>query len=329
MSQVTSSTSGSGSGHVSVSNISDEAREVVTAHKVTEPTSQGLGSQAPSPSEQGLENVPGYRRAVPIANGPESVAVATAPELWTPPASTELRDVGEASFGPPPPPPETVHGPDDRAQVTDTASYPWRAIASLLITARDNSTWVGTGWFVSPRTLITAGHCVYIKNSPVPGRNGWVNRIDVMAGRNGPTLPYGSITSTEFRSVSGWTEQGDENFDVGAIVLPTPLGETVGVFGIGVYPDSELQGLLVNVSGYPGDKPVGTHWYDAQKIASLNARKVHYDIDTAGGQSGAPVFRGVNGNRIGIAVHAYGGNTTNSGTRINEEVYNWMKSWMV
>jgi glutamyl endopeptidase len=328
MSQSAPGTTGSDSGYVSVSNISDEAREAVTAQHVTEPASLGLGAQAPPPTDEGLENVPGYARAVPLERGLASVAAARAPGLWTPPESTQLRDVGEASFGSPPPMPEIVHGPDDRAQVTDTASYPWRAIASLLITARDNSTWIGTGWFVSPRTLITAGHCVFI-NSPIAARNGWVNRIDVMAGRNGNSLPFGSVTSTEFWSITGWTEQGNEAFDVGAIILPTPLGETVGMFGIGVYPDSELQGLLVNVSGYPGDKPTGTHWYDAQKIASVNVRKVHYDIDTAGGQSGAPVFRGVDGNRIGVAVHAYGGNTTNSGTRINEDVYNAMKSWMV
>jgi hypothetical protein len=51
---------------------------------------------------------------------------------WTPPTSTTLRDIGEASFGPPPPQAEAVHGPDDRVQINDTALYPWCAIASLL-----------------------------------------------------------------------------------------------------------------------------------------------------------------------------------------------------
>ncbi|MGH2613674.1 MAG: trypsin-like serine peptidase, partial [Thermomicrobiales bacterium] len=145
-------------------------------------------------------------------------------------------------------------------------------------------------------------------------------------------LPFGSVTSTVFHSVTGWTENGDENFDLGAIVLPTPLGDTVGVFGIGSYPDGELLGAPVNISGYPGDKfnaEAGTQWYDAREVAQLNARKVYYDIDTAGGQSGAPVFRIVDDSRIGVAIHAYGGNTTNSGTRINDEVYNLIRAWMV
>ncbi len=44
----------------------------------------------------------------------------------------------------------------------------------LLITAADGSQWIGTAWFVSPRTLATAAHCVYITGSGIPGRDGWV-----------------------------------------------------------------------------------------------------------------------------------------------------------
>jgi hypothetical protein len=61
-----------------------------------------------------------------------------------------------------------VHGPDDRVQISNTSVYPWRVHASLLITAADGSRWIGTGWFIGPHTLMTAGHVVYIKNSGVP-----------------------------------------------------------------------------------------------------------------------------------------------------------------
>jgi glutamyl endopeptidase len=312
-----------------VSNVPPEAAAAVITRQVTLPSTAGYGPQASAPNAQGLEAIAAQRPAA-FTGGPESVGAAVA-DRWVPPESSELRDIGVASFGEPPPAPETVHGPDDRTRIPNTAEYPWRAIASLLITARDNSAWVGTAWFVSPRTLVTAGHCVYIKNSQVPGRDGWVSRIDVMAGRDGMVLPFGSVTSTSFHSVTGWTENGDENYDLGVIVLPVPLGDTVGVFGIGSYPDAELANLPVNVSGYPGDKvnaETGTQWFDGQEVAHLNGRKVFYDIDTVGGQSGAPVFRIEDGNRIGIAIHAYGGHTTNSGTRINDAVYNLIKAWM-
>jgi glutamyl endopeptidase len=155
------------------------------------------------PGPEGLEAVEGHKRIVRGEPGPESAVAfrARTAKLFTPPERGDLRDIGEASFGPPPPMPETVHGPDDRVRITATASYPSRAIASVVITAADNSTWIGTAWFISPRTLITAGHCVYIKNSGVAGRDGWVKKISVMPGRNGSSLPFGSITSTVFRTV--------------------------------------------------------------------------------------------------------------------------------
>jgi glutamyl endopeptidase len=302
--------------HAPVSNQGDESAEIGKA--VSEAPSEGVEPKTNKVTDDGTETVKGHKMIETATL--ESVAFSV-------PENLQLRDIGEASFGPPPPLPETVHGPDNRVQITATASYPWRAHASLLITAADNSQWIGTGWFIGPHTLMTAGHVVFIKNSGVPGRDGWVKNIKVMPGRNGSTLPYGSVTSTFFHSVLGWTNDGDENYDYGAIIIPTNLGNTVGWFGFGVYSDATLQGVTGNISGYPGDQPDGTQWYDARKIASVNSRKVYYDIDTAGGQSGSAVYRIINGKRYGFAIHAYGGNTTNSGTRIVTPVFNNMVAW--
>jgi glutamyl endopeptidase len=307
-------------GHTPVSNLSTESSEAsVVGAKASKPPSEGTNPRTVQPTEEGIEAVKKFKL--------REVTEAGLAELYTAPDTSNLRDIGEASFGPPPPQAETVHGPDDRVRITNTAVYPWRVHASLLITARDGSRWIGTGWFIGPHTLMTAGHVVYIKNSGVAGRDGWVRSIDVMPGRNGNSLPYGTVKSSNFRSVTGWTNNGDQNFDYGAIIIPTNLGNTTGWFGFGVYSDADLLGSVGNISGYPGDKPGGTQWYDARRIASVNSRKVYYDIDTAGGQSGSAVYRIINGGRYGIAIHAYGGTTTNSGTRIVTPVFNNMVAW--
>jgi glutamyl endopeptidase len=277
-----------------------------------------------------LEDLPNRRivRPRPQEFDAESFEGDADVELMTmaAPSTAGLRDIGEASFGAPIAA-ETVHGSDGRTQITSTSIYPWRATASLLITAQDNSQWIGTGWFIGPKTLATAGHCVCIKGSGVPGRDGFVKKIVVMPGRNGSSLPYGSVTSTNFRSVKGWSDSGKEEFDYGAIILPTNLGNTVGWFGLASYGDGDLNGKTVNIAGYPGDKPSGTLWYDAGSVASLGARKIYYDIDTAGGQSGAAVYRIINGNRYGVGIHAYGGSTTNSATRITKPVFDNFVAW--
>lgn len=249
------------------------------------------------------------------------------------PSLAGLRDIGEASFGAPSAADggraETVLGEDNRRQIQNTGDLPWRMNASLLITARDGSSWIGTGWFVSPRVLITAGHCLYIRNSGVAGRDGWVQRITVIPGRNGNTMPYGQAVSTSFRSVVGWTKNGDADYDYGAIILNTPLGNQTGWYGYGNYSDADLIGKAANISGYPGDKPAGTQWYHAGKIAAVNARKVYYSTDTAGGQSGSAVYRIINGGRFAVAIHAYGsgGGPSNSGTRIVKPVYDNITAW--
>ena len=137
-----------------VANVPPEAAAAVVTRQVTPPSTTGYGPQASPPNEQGLEAIAAQRSAA-FTGGQESVGAVVA-NRWGPPETSELKDIGVASFGEPPSAPETVHGPDDRTRIPNTADYPWRAIASLLITARDNSAWVGTAWFISPRTLATA-----------------------------------------------------------------------------------------------------------------------------------------------------------------------------
>lgn len=219
---------------------------------------------------------------------------------------------------------EVVIGVDDRRQITNTTAYPWRWLCSLLITAADGSAWIGTGWLAGPRTVITAGHCVFIHN-----RGGWVQGIEVIPGRNGRNQPFNSCRATRFRSVRGWTEQSKRSHDYGAILLPSdcPLGEQTGTFGYAKLSDSALAGLTVNLSGYPGDKPAGTQWFHARSIDSVTERTIVYNIDTAGGQSGAPVWRLVNGVRHVVGIHTNGDITGNSATRIVQPVFDNIKKW--
>lgn len=301
------------SGHTPVSNRPDGEDFAIEATIVEESLAEEMVEEAALPGD-GIE----------VAGGAKRPAVDTASAFTTP--DVELRDIGEASFGSPPAF-ENVHGPDDRTKIQDTDEHPWRMIASLQITARDGSGWVGTGWFIGPHTLMTAGHCVYIKDSGVPGRDGWVKEIKVMPGRRGTVLPYGSVMSTSFRTVVGWADRGDPFYDYGAIIIPTDLGYETRWFGFGAYSGSTLRNTTGNLVGYPGDKPPGTLWQDRHKIAVVSPRRVFYDMDTYGGQSGSPVYRVVDGKHYAFAIHNYGHLLVNSGTRIGTPVFKNMFNW--
>ena len=302
--------------HAPVSNHGQDSREQLETEAVSDAPGTGEGGEAQPVEGQEVEEV----AVVPARSLRFGESV---PDL------TGLRPIGEASYGhlDTSLAAETVHAEDNRIQISNTASYPWRAHASLLITARDGSRWIGTGWFIGPRTLITAGHVVYIKNSGVPNRDGWVSSVLVMPGRNGDTLPYGSVTTSNLSTVLGWANSGDPDYDYGAIHLSADLGATTGWFGFAAWHDATLNSATVNISGYPGDKPAGTQWYHWNQVASVSSRRVNYDIDTFGGQSGSAVYRIVNGGRYGVAVHAYGGAVTNSGTRITKPVFDNFVFW--
>ncbi len=219
---------------------------------------------------------------------------------------------------------EVVIGKDDRKKINATTSYPWRLICSLKITAADGKRFIGTGWLVGHRTVITAGHCVYMHN-----HGGWVRSIEVIPGRNGSSRPFGSSMTYSFRSVKGWTKNKKRGYDYGAIILPKskPFGKQLGYFGFANYSIFNLLGWKVNLAGYPGDKPAGTMWWHCRAIKLVTSRRLFYNIDTYGGQSGSPVWIKNGSKRRVVGIHTSGSSSGNGATRICKGVFNRIKAW--
>lgn len=219
---------------------------------------------------------------------------------------------------------ENILGTDDRTRINPTTSYPWRAICALRIRSKTGKNFVGTGWLISARTVITAGHCVYMQNE-----GGWAESIEVIPAMNGNLRPYGSGFAASFRSTTGWTNSANRDFDYGAIILGGNYrpGDTAGFFGFATRNDSDLQNFTLNLSGYPADKGAAQQWFMARKPSAVSGRVITYQIDTFGGQSGSPVWFLQNGNRYAIGIHTNGHNSGNSATRIITEVYNNLTTW--
>jgi V8-like Glu-specific endopeptidase len=255
--------------------------------------------------------------------------------------SRTLRHVAVSGRGAPLRTPfESVIGVDERVRVLDTDLAPWRMICALRMRGPTGASAIGTGWFIGPRTLLTAGHCVHSTRF----FGGWASSIEVVPGLNGVgsdelVRPYGEVTSTSFSSLDLWTEREDPDFDVGCIHLDEPLGDKVGWFGLAVLAPADLEGYLVNISGYPADRGAGSEQYHAaNRIVHVGDRRIYYEVDTYGGQSGAPVwiYREAGAPPEAVAVHAYGtggtpaglGGTANSAPRLIPEVYDTVTGWI-
>jgi len=270
-------------------------------------------------------SVPYYRRPQPrrrIIN--ESAFLeGTTPED----ADIALPDVAIASFGDTPLL-EAVIGNDDRVKVANSllSSNPWRQICSLRIRSQSNQLYVGTAWLIGPKTLATAGHCVYLQND-----GGWAKSIDVVPAKFGSTIPFGTIRSTRFAAVDGWTVQSLRDFDYGVIHLDSDtVGLQIGNFEVRVFSDAVLNNVIAKVSGYPADREQAQfQYFHERSIQRLSPTRLFYDIDTFGGQSGSPIWQeteefGI----VAIGIHTTGGVSSNSGTRINNDVIDNLISWL-
>jgi glutamyl endopeptidase len=251
----------------------------------------------------------------------------------------KLRDIGELSFGRRPKrrsePQFGVAGSVvDRIRVPDVSQTPFRKVCDLLITARDGSLHTGTAWFISPRTLVTAGHCIAVFQ-PGTATHGVVDKILVMPARDGETNAANSmfgwveVPQQSLRVHDRWRLNGDLDFDYGAIILPPtfPLGTKVGVFGFAHFPDQSLNGAKPTLTGYPDNVPDGTQWFERNLIKSVTANHIFYDIFTFGGQSGSPVFFVNNTQQIACAIHNFGDIPFNRGVRITQSVSNQLRAW--
>jgi len=259
-----------------------------------------------------LEDVPGFESDYALLEGFEPFAADDVDSLEGPvnPCCDDF------------PMPESVCGRDDRVRITGTTRIPWRLVCKLVMTFKDGARGGCTGWLIGPRTVMTAGHCIYSHS-----HGGWAEKVEVIPGMNGSSKPFGSQVARWFFSVKGWTKSKKPTHDYGAIILPNDkLGRRLGWFGFAALSNSSLRNLLVNNSGYAGDKPYGTQWFNAGRITHVESRRLKYMIDTAGGHSGSPTWRLRKGQRHGVGIHAYGG-CPNASTRITKPVFDNMKRW--
>jgi V8-like Glu-specific endopeptidase len=229
---------------------------------------------------------------------------------------------------------------DVRRRVVVTDQVPWRWVCSLRMV------WVssprpgeaarlypasGTGWLIGRRTVVTAGHNLYVPTATLEFPiTGWARRVEVYFGRD-----EGSRGSThlseDLHSVLGWTRDANREYDYGVIQLTEPV-ERAGCFGYRVESDDRLRNLTyTHVIGYPGaDRPPGTLWGAFGKV-EVRPRVLRYAMATSRGQSGGPVFYKNQDDRVAVGIHtgkpAGPAGEPNQAVRVTRDVSDNLRAW--
>lgn len=230
---------------------------------------------------------------------------------------------------------ESVIGPDDRRRVPDPRRVPWRRICRLTITGGNGAVARGTACFIGPRTLLTAGHCVF---STVLF-DGWASEITVEPARNGEELPFHSARSTWFSTLQRWTDTQEPDSDVGCIQLDEALGDAVGWFRLDNSLAETPDPVRLVIAGYPVDLDNGSALYTSEsQLLRMSDAQLFYDVDTVGGQSGAPIWVwDPAGEPRVVGVHGYGSSGTldpvlgvevNAGRRITSDLLVTTAGWL-
>ena len=264
-----------------------------------------------------LESVPGYYPDIAMLDGINGNTTTRIAQPVDPGVSPAFKGNPTAKL-------ESAYERDDRVQVNITTSVPWRAICHLIISRQSGVTVTGTGWFAASDVVVTAGHN-YLHHT----QGGYATRIRIIPAANGQYgAPFGEVEPFKIFAHPRWIQDADPEYDYALIRLPTTeFGRRTGWFGFANASMEFLNGALLNLAGYPYDKPFGTLWYHAGRARVVNERFIAYRLDTEGGQSGAPIFYFREGRRQVLAMHTQGDPTLNkskwnSGIRVTGEFYN-------
>ncbi len=232
--------------------------------------------------------------------------------------------------------PESVLGSDERVYVSSVTTYPWRTVVKLFITFPDSAQGGCSGSIIGCPDghgyhVLTAGHCVYSHS-----HGGWATSIKVVPGLDWSYMPYNYAWMTYMRSYTGWTVSGMSEHDWAMITLDRNVGDYTGWMGrMTAGSGSSIYTDIQNTAGYPGDLSSGLRMYwNSNSGHSADSYNHWYYLDTAGGQSGSPVWRYVSDSRYILTVHTCGtggcgvsGKSCNHGTRLNNDKFDRIYTW--
>ena len=222
--------------------------------------------------------------------------------------------------------PSSVFGSDGRVKITSTSSFPWSAICKIEVSVGLDG-WMASGVMIYAYHVLTCAHIVYHHE-----KGGWVDEVVVIPGMRGDTKPFGKAYATEVRTYTEWTEYELEAYDLAVITLDRTIGNKTGWLGrmTANYTDPVYTGTL-HTAGYPGDLNDGEYMYYTSDQGEVASEYNHwYWLDTAGGQSGSPVWHEVDGEAYILSVHAYHyyGEYANFGTRLNQDKFDDITTWL-
>ena len=144
---------------------------------------------------------------------------------------------------------EALFLPGKRELIEDATQYPYCCIGLVMVELKKK--WVGTGYLISGRIVLTAAHNIYNRKLKQRG-----TKVTFAPGINGKKDKEYEIFEYYYPE-EYQKEEKDENareYDYCVLVLEKDLGDEHGWVGIDASEENVERVEQVEVVGYPGDK---------------------------------------------------------------------------
>jgi len=222
-----------------------------------------------------------------------------------------------------------ILGSDTRWEITSAYSHLLK-IGYLYFQDSSGSGHGCSAALVASNVIMTAGHCIHEGN----GGN-WCSNFKFYPGKTSSTSWTPVYYGYSWMSFTGWTEDGDTDWDIGLIKLSSSPNRGFINFG---YDTSIDEDWYLYCVGYPGDKTSGTMWATSDSVYDTYTNILQTDdSDTVDGQSGSPCYSYKKSSYpIMFAVHSGGNkywswfsyNYYNRHTRITSSKYSSFCTWI-
>mgnify|MGYP000464370039 CR=1 FL=1 len=245
--------------------------------------------------------------------------------------------------------PQGVVGPDDRIRVTNTTSYPWYTIGFCKVMFRDGIASRGTGFLVSPYTVLTNAHMVYNHS-----RGGWAWSFLFAPGQyqqyQGGYVyhPFGYryarilwtntawIAAGPFDSTHGYQYDANKHgaYDYAAAMLDRPFDGITTFMPIVL----DYRPTYIHLAGYPAkvgeERDTYAMWYSHGPVHRVEPLVLYHLADATSGNSGGPiwVYDQLSERLWVVGLNAFGPDEggPNGGPRFvqqNEQLIEWWMTW--
>lgn len=184
---------------------------------------------------------------------------------------------------------------DSREQVADARTAPFSQIGLIYgyNSTRGRATAAGTGWLISPDTMVTAAHNVYNREAYRRANKYRPAVVKVWLGYNDDDRPpYGVRRASEIFVHEDYIRDRTKlEFDIAVIKLDQPVEKRHGWLQI-VGSSVNISKTPLGLAGFPSDiqrQPLKM-FYAYGAMVSIEGNKIIHNIDSATGQSGGPIL---------------------------------------